>query len=289
MSVKFSEILIMRGYCMESLDNIKPQDLHLFFGSAVDQIPLLLSGEDEEGKKIDGSRKLITSRELLYNDLHDERNRMLLNGASRGLNLYTGDAIIFDLDGNEEAIIGRYSIPSVKELVNSINPEGHFPPWLKIYGIPRKLEVSTDHYQTIKKDDALVINSAFAERLMNDGPKAMETLLDYLTEGSAELVREYKSSAKFYVEFNSKRTRPGLTLLSFRRRSKDEPFHFDFVDLDNDHSVTIGVADPADVTSEPLESMLEEYTLSLLKEGKPFQYRGVLYTPFYKRRDSRRS
>ena len=287
MSITF-EVLIMKDTKpIGSMDQTESKSLRLFFGRVADQIPLLLSGKNREGTVLTDALEPITLREILYRNVHNERDRMLLE-MSNNVNLYAGDAIIFDPDGNEEAIIGHYSNPIVKELVDSISRESLDRDYIDVSGTPTKLYVDPDHYQVIKNErETLVIDPPFAERLSRHESKALETLLRNVTEEDADLTREYltrspreRPAVEFYLNFNSnnlKKTNPGLSPLSFEQGSEDRPPCLDFVSLD-DYGFTFGVADsvPGDVENSILGN---DYISASIKNRRTFYHDGTVWLP----------
>jgi len=152
------------------------------FYVTIDEMPLLLSGKNVEGDVIDVKRKLMTINQLFYERIHstNEHDKNLL----RGHGIDTGGVMINDPDCSGETIIGLYSNPVVKELIHSINSKSSIK--------KGSLQVNTDQYQTIKQD-AFIIKHDIANALRKNpysNQKIREGLLDYVTKGDTQLVKD---------------------------------------------------------------------------------------------------
>ena len=189
-----------------------PLRLRSFSGKAIDQMPLLLSGKDEQGEVVDVVRKPITVKQVLYDRVHGthKNDRTLL----RENNICTGVAAIVNPNGSGEAIIGLYADPIVQELVHSLNPES-----LKAGSLP----VNTDQYQAVKKG-AFVLSPDVANALRSNPyseQKTREGFWDYVAEGDASLVRDNLTLVQAVVGGSMKdrmglylSSKPGLRLVS---------------------------------------------------------------------------
>ena len=155
--------------------------LRYFKGRINYNMPLLLSGRDEEGKVIDAQRTPMTLKQLL-----DWRvNGTKINGRNLLRESYTDVAFheIGNPDNSGEIKYALYSQPIARELFNSLDPQSN---------IQRgKLVITPDQYNAIPREDCLLIPPGIANALREDGysrPDIRREIWRFGAEGDDELV-----------------------------------------------------------------------------------------------------
>ena len=161
-----------------------PRRFRSFYGRNIDQMLLLLSGEDEAGDVVDVPRVPMTLKQLLYERVHGENvhDRKLLQD-----NYVDTACAVISGDSSGEVLVGLYSDPLVKELIHGLNPGS------RLQG--GSLLVGADAYQEIK-ENAFVIPSDAVSNLRSspfDEQVVREGFWNYIAEGDAELVRDHLS------------------------------------------------------------------------------------------------
>jgi hypothetical protein len=167
-----------------------PLKLKSFYGRVIDQMPLLLSGKNENGEIVDVERKVITPKQVLEWRV---KGKNIIDRNLLGENeISTGSVVLVNPNGSGETIVGLYSNPLVKELVHSLNPKSKITRGSKNYSLNGSLRVNSDTYYTIR-NDAYIIQPTAANNLRKSkyGEKRVTRgILEYLAEGDQKLLKE---------------------------------------------------------------------------------------------------
>ena len=156
-----------------------------FYGREIFQLPLLLSGRDKEGENsrvIDVPRTPITPQQLLYERLHckNENDKNML----RANYVHTAYPVIADPEGSGAVVIGSYSEPVVREIVNSLSPKSKTSQY--------SIVVSNEQYEAVKScSEKIFIPPDIANNLRKDRYSEQKTRLmfwGFITESDTKLL-----------------------------------------------------------------------------------------------------
>ena len=155
--------------------------LRYFRGKINHNLPLLLSGTDENGDIIDVKRTPMTLKQLLserVNSIYKHDRDLLRNN-------YT-DVAFFEMgnpDNSGEIKYSLYSQPLAKRLFNSLSPESNIE--------NGKLVITPDQYHAIPRKDSLIIPVNVANDLRENiygHPDIRRKIWVYGAEGNESLV-----------------------------------------------------------------------------------------------------
>tara|TARA_Y100000034_G_scaffold37913_2_gene46569 strand:+ start:992 stop:1816 length:825 start_codon:yes stop_codon:yes gene_type:complete len=161
----------------------KIRRLRSFEGKSINNIVMLLNGTNEKGKIVDVKRNLVTPKFLLNERVYGKNyhDRILLQDK----NIDTACGVVVDPEGSGEVVLGLYSDPIVKELINSLNPNSDLK--------NNSLVISRDYYQAIKKN-GFVFSPDIANNLRANAyseNKARQAAWEYVIEGESKLFKDY--------------------------------------------------------------------------------------------------
>jgi len=264
-----------------------PSRLSGFNGKFSEIIPRMLTGKNEAGEIVDVMRTPISLKQLIFERLHNEyqldRNNL------RSKNLSVGDIMI---SSDEGGVIGLYSNPVVRELVNSITPAKEIKHSLNLFS------VNSEQYEAVKKggffiDQEFLLKLAYTrEGIWELGAryrKVKDQFWEFVTEGDKGLLEDY---INLLQEFNKRNSNEGFyeNMMDFIGLGLCQQ-GFNFLGIsgiysssfgshvfNNCSSNLIGIAKEMPAR-EYLETRIGESVVTALDEKKPFKYNGTIYVP----------